>query len=554
MLNVTATENGDDHGWVGDSKLQIPTGKKVVADHVSGSPTVSAPEGYVYDYNYTEVGDLESLNTELAKTYSCIKLTSNLELTEALTVTNDSYINLNGNTVTYTNSENSYAITADGAGTYLQIVGGTIKSDKEGLRANHGATLDLDLTLETVQCGVAAQRSSSLLIRGGDYTATNNGVIMTNDTVKTDDDLGHNDIVINGGTFNAKIETTGEIACGIYVANSDTVTVNAGTFNIEDGVGIVARSGSTYVADAVEFHHAKKDGRTLEEGIVGDAEQPILPVGKDIVLDLVAKYPGGTPSVDDAAHDLYVVANEADKVKTEEALLEKVTAGGPVVLAVDIQLSKAIDIKKSLKFYGNGHSVTATTGVDRVFNVNKIADDLNITFTDTKIACPSSGAYGRGISLHDNTGTIKLAFNDCEVTADHYPVNVGDGNADVEINVRKSTLNGYCAAQTHSANTKWTFEDCTLNGINNFEKSDWNDFAMFKVNVGACNTILNFKNCHIEASSSTGNEENFVSVWAYSELTFTGCTFKHNDEEVASTLEAVDQYIYGADHYKLTVE
>ena len=87
-------------------------------------------------------------------------------------------------------------------------------------------------------------------VNGGTYTSADNGVIMTNGTVKPDNDCGHNTIVVNGGTFNGGIKSEGFIACGIYVANSDAVTVNGGTFKGNspangDDSGKVA----TFVAD-----------------------------------------------------------------------------------------------------------------------------------------------------------------------------------------------------------------------------------------------------------------------------------------------------------------
>ncbi len=105
---------------------------------------------------------------------------------------------------------------------------------------------------------------------------------------------GNNTIEINGGTFNANIQSSGYIACGIYVANSDTVKVNAGTFNVIDGVGILARSGSTVVSDEVVFNITSTQGG-ITSGWVGDKKINI-PTGKEVVLDLLANYPGGTPT------------------------------------------------------------------------------------------------------------------------------------------------------------------------------------------------------------------------------------------------------------------
>ena len=101
------------------------------------------------------------------------------------------------------------------------------------------------------------------------------------------------------------MDGAGYIACGMYVANSDTVVVNAGTFNIANGVGIVARSGNTTVNEGVVFNML---GENTASGIVGDANQPVLNAGHELVLDLVAGYPGGAPTlVNNTAYEVLVI-------------------------------------------------------------------------------------------------------------------------------------------------------------------------------------------------------------------------------------------------------
>ncbi|HAE88390.1 MAG TPA: hypothetical protein DCG79_00795, partial [Clostridiales bacterium] len=101
-----------------------------------------------------------------------------------------------------------------------------------------------------------------------------------------------NKITVNGGVFNGGIQSAGYVACGIYVANSDTVVVNGGTFNVTDGVGILARSGNTTVGADVVFN-VTGDGHL---GKVGDSKVTV-PAGKVLVLDLAAGYPGGEPTL-----------------------------------------------------------------------------------------------------------------------------------------------------------------------------------------------------------------------------------------------------------------
>jgi hypothetical protein len=152
---------------------------------------------------------------------------------------------------------------------------------------------------------VLVVNGSQVVINGGTYTAKDNFVVGTNGTVEPGNDQGHNKITINGGTFNGEIISAGYVACGIYVANSDTVEVNGGKFNITDGVGILARSGNTTVNSGVVFNVTGND--TL--GKVGDS-QVTVPSGEVLVLDLKANYPGGTPTLtNNSQYTVYIVEN-----------------------------------------------------------------------------------------------------------------------------------------------------------------------------------------------------------------------------------------------------
>ncbi len=183
----------------------------------------------------------------------------------------------------------------------INFVGGTSRMTNgtgkfvNGIESLNGCDLTVDgLDVESQEFCLFARRGATLRINGGTYHSIDNGVIGTNGTVKSEDDQGHNHIIVNAGTFNGDIESSGYIACGIYVANNDVVEVNGGTFNINNGVGILCRSGNTTVGkDVVINILTTENGPT--EGKVGDSR--VIVSNKAIVLDLQAKYPGGTPTV-----------------------------------------------------------------------------------------------------------------------------------------------------------------------------------------------------------------------------------------------------------------
>ena len=127
-----------------------------------------------------------------------------------------------------------------------------------------------------------------LVINGGTFTAHDNTVIGTNGTgydtsVKP---YAEYSIEINGGTFNANIESSGYIACGIYAANAGSVVLRGGTFNINGGVGILVRGGSLDLRNAVIINNHIEG---LDEGKVGDST--VLVSDNPIVVDYSSEYP-----------------------------------------------------------------------------------------------------------------------------------------------------------------------------------------------------------------------------------------------------------------------
>ncbi|MBO7508074.1 MAG: hypothetical protein J6T39_00325, partial [Clostridia bacterium] len=279
---INATGNGA-FGKVGDAKVTIPTGEKIVLDksanYPGGVPTLTNNSSYTV-YTKETIADVAGLNYAI-QNGGDYTLTANVVYSSQASFAHDTRINLNGKKLQSTNNV--------------------------ALSARNGATLILDGNgyVEAQEMCVMAFNGSTVIINGGTYTAHDNAVFGTNGTAGQ----GANTLTINAGTFNGGIQTAGYVACGIYVANSDTVVVNGGTFNITNGVGILARSGSTTVGANVVIN-ATGNGAC---GKVGDS-QVTVPAGEKLVLDLAANYPAGDPTLtNNTQYKVCVVAgSEAD--------------------------------------------------------------------------------------------------------------------------------------------------------------------------------------------------------------------------------------------------
>ena len=325
---INDTKLGDDHILAAKAtsesltiqgKMQESAGNDYMNESIDGiSITVYATQAASeydsfnneYDKNAT-YGTAVSTATELAdavKEGGVVVLNNDIDLTSALSVPagKEVVIDLNGKTVTANNGfvnvtnakvtlngngtvkTNKLSAVYAGAGSEVTVNGGNYNSGYLGMSAENGGKLvvnNADVT--AVEGAVMAFTGSTVEINGGNFTATDNFVIATNGSKG----MGGNTITVNGGTFNGKIQSAGYIACGVYVANNDTVNLNSGTFNITNGVGVLARAGQTTIGKDVVIN-LTNDG-TIASGKVGDSK--VLVPCTYVVKDLEASYPGTAP-------------------------------------------------------------------------------------------------------------------------------------------------------------------------------------------------------------------------------------------------------------------
>ena len=134
--------------------------------------------------------------------------------------------------------------------------------------------------VETQEVALMLFDGAGAVVNGGTFTTVDNFVVGTNGSKGR----GNNNIVINGGTFNGNITSSGYVACGIYAPNDDSITVNGGTFIITGGAGIVARAGNVTVTGGTFTCSGNTTGK------VGDS-RVVVPCSA-IVFDSAASYPG----------------------------------------------------------------------------------------------------------------------------------------------------------------------------------------------------------------------------------------------------------------------
>lgn len=300
------------------------------------------------------------------------------------------------------------------AGTTLLINGTTDIQDikKTGMveSTNNVAVAVGDNAKVTVYSGTLKGREGAIItgtstgativVRGSNakLIATDNAVIAGNGTNRAGKS---NTINIKNGTFEGSIVSNGYIACGIYAPWNDNVTVSGGTFNINNGVGILARAGNVKVTGGI-FNCTGGD----KTGWVGDIKNQIPCAA--LVFDGAANYPaltsdskilvsGGTFSTDPSANGA-TLASGFSVVKSGDGTFSPTKTNPPaevdgmgyptlgaainaaagtdsvVKLLQDVNDASAYwTIKDKVILDLNGHNITAS-GQNGVFEVTASGD------------------------------------------------------------------------------------------------------------------------------------------------------------------------------------
>ena len=193
-------------------------------------------------------------------------------------------------TITVTNgsitSAANDAILVRNGGTVI-IDDADVKSDaRNAIAAKEGGTIVLNAgNVESLEAGLLGLKDSTIIMNGGTVTGYDNCPIMGNGSPAGSANDGTNmNVVMNGGTLRAHITTPGYIACGVYVPNSGSFTMNGGEI-ISDGCGICMRGGTVNLNGG----SIVATGESGVKGKVGDSRVVVGPYA--VVYDAQSRYP-----------------------------------------------------------------------------------------------------------------------------------------------------------------------------------------------------------------------------------------------------------------------
>lgn len=182
--------------------------------------------------------------------------------------------------------------------------GNIISQSANALRAQNGGEIEINNGYIKAQktAILTTGRGSSVVVNDGFLETADDFIIGGNSNVNS----GGTNIEINGGTFLGHVESTNYIACGIYHPQIGTLTINGGTFRINNGVGILIRNGNVVINDINITTIGNISGK------VADSE--VLINCNDVCVDMTSAYSNIDNTTVTIVNGTYIAAEGIDSI------------------------------------------------------------------------------------------------------------------------------------------------------------------------------------------------------------------------------------------------
>ena len=284
----------------------------------------------------TPVTNVEQFLAALDKGGNII-IDGDFALTNAITVSKDARIDLNGHTIEC----GANSIQVNGGDLILEGEGSVLGTNRpivvyEGELTVNGPTITSandcaisvtgDKAIVTFERGLITAQEAGILATSGATVTMNGGTVRTVDNFCIGGNGTHGQggttITINGGKLEGHITSPGYVACGIYHPQDGVLNIAGGEIEGVNGCGVLMRAGVLNMTGGV----VAGSGESGMKGKVGDSSVTVGPNG--VIYDQSAHYPDnqnlavnineGTVIGVDAAVDILKDEGHEEKVSISE--------------------------------------------------------------------------------------------------------------------------------------------------------------------------------------------------------------------------------------------
>ena len=207
-------------------------------------------------------------------------LFNDITLTQPLTITHDTILDLSGSIITST--LNDYLFTVDNC--TLTIKGGIITTEGSVVNIVNGGEVIIDNGTFIARDNVfsLSDFNSDLTINDGTIRSLNGFCVYTN---KISDS---NNITLNNGYLESNVISNNNESCCVLMAGNNTFTMNNGVVKSTDGCGILMRAG-VVVVNGGRVTAEKKETGSHSPGYIDGVSTPMFATA--IIYDEMTGYP-----------------------------------------------------------------------------------------------------------------------------------------------------------------------------------------------------------------------------------------------------------------------
>ena len=203
-------------------------------------------------------------------------------------------------------SSSSDAINVNSGGTVVIDGADVTSSSRNAISAREANIVVNSGSVQSREAGLLGLKNSNITINGGTITGIDNCPVMGNGSAAGSANDGTNmNVVMNGGKLVAHITSAGYVACGVYIPNTGSFTMNGGEIE-SDGAGIVMRGGQVNLNGGV----INANGATGVKGKVGDSRIVVGPYA--VVYDQTAHYPAANSLELNIGKDMVLNGTDGD--------------------------------------------------------------------------------------------------------------------------------------------------------------------------------------------------------------------------------------------------
>lgn len=376
---------------------------------------------------YTSLNDAFS-NADKGST---IKLNQDSSLTNPVTLSNDITIDLNGKTLSSSDTSTNNALITTNNNVKLTVIDSSTTETKGTINSNSktGISLGESSTLNIEQGGITSTGSSciesncsntSITLKDGTYSSTNGSIVTSNNN------SSNNSLLIKNGNY------TGNDTIDLFNNSNTTITITGGNFDsknksvVSDDKNNVQISGGQYSSNFNLTTKTLKSGYKVEEQSDETTYKYKVVEDADSVIATVSHTDGDTTTTTN-----YQSLNEA---------IHNASNDDTVTLQKDVTNTDKTTIDKSITLDLNSKTLTSNNN-EATVEVN--VDATSITIKNGTLANSLDG--GTSLIIDSNTtATITTNANVGKVKVNG-TLNINDGyvdSVDVDTNVSVSISGG----------------------------------------------------------------------------------------------------------------